>query len=47
MVDWPFLLNVVRDIAPAFDTREVEASLFIFLPGFRTLQNSANSGAII
>ena len=35
-----FLLNVVRDIVPAFDTREDETSLFIFLPDFVSLQIS-------
>ena len=38
--NWFFLLNVVRDIAPASDTREDETSLFTFLPDFVSLQIS-------
>ena len=41
------LSNVVRDIVPAFNTRDVEISLFIYLTGFGNLQISTNSGSKI
>ena len=42
-----FLLNVIRDIVPAFPTRKVESCIFIFLPGFGNLQISTNYGSIL
>ena len=39
--------NIVREIVPAFDTREIESSHFIFLPGFGNLQISSNSASIL
>ena len=44
--NWSILSNVVRDIVPAFDTKEVEASFFLFLPGFGNLRISTTSGSI-
>ena len=45
--NWSFLSNVVREFVPAFDTRDVEISLFIFLHGFGNFQILMNSGSIL